>query len=297
MYKEIAIIAPTASGKTDLSISLAHKMDAVILSLDSLAVYKLIDIASAKPTVEERDGITHFGIDMIYPDQNFDVVQFIDEYKKAKSFAKENGKNLIIVGGTGFYLKSMLDGLSVSPQINSETKKIVGEKLLYLEESYKFLYEKDREYMEKIASKDSYRIQKALEIFYQTGLTPSQYFQKNKPEPIIKDLQIFQIETDPDILRERISLRTKKMIQNGIIDEVIFLEERYTRKPNCMGSIGIAETLDYLDGKIDKTQLEELISVHTAQLAKRQRTFNRSQFDNVFREKLAKLEKKILSMV
>jgi tRNA dimethylallyltransferase len=297
MYKEIAIIAPTASGKTDLSISLAHKMDAVILSLDSLAVYKLIDIASAKPTPEERDGIRHFGIDMIYPDQNFDVVQFIDEYKKAKEYAKENGKNLIIVGGTGFYLKSMLDGLSVSPQISSETKKIVGEKLLYLEESYKFLYEKDREYMEKIASKDSYRIQKALEIFYQTGLTPSQYFQKNKPEPIIKDLQIFQIETDPDILRERISLRTKKMIQNGIIDEVIFLEERYTRKPNCMGSIGIAETLDYLDGKIDKNQLEELISVHTAQLAKRQRTFNRSQFDSVFREKLAKLEKKILSMV
>ncbi len=297
MYKEIAIIAPTASGKTDLSISLAHKMDAVILSLDSLAVYKQIDIASAKPTLEERDGIRHFGIDKIYPDQNFDVVQFIDEYKEAKKFAKENGKNLIIVGGTGFYLKSMIEGLSVSPVISSETKMKVQKALLDLQRSYELLYEKDKAYMEKIASKDSYRIQKALEIFYQSGLTPSEYFQKNRPVPVIKDLKIFQIDTQTDILRERIALRTKKMIQNGIIDEVIFLEENYGRKPNCMGSIGIVETLEYLDGRIDKKQLEELISIHTAQLAKRQRTFNRSQFCNVFNEKLENLENKILSMV
>lgn len=297
MYKELAIIAPTASGKTDLSISLAQKIDAVILSLDSLAVYKHIDIASAKPSLEERAGIKHFGIDLLYPNENFDVMQFIEEYKKAKEYAKNNDKSLIIVGGTGFYLKSMMEGISPAPALDEKVKKTVEQKLLDLNESYNMLLQKDKAYMEKIASKDTYRIQKALEIYCSTGLTPSEYFRQNKPEPVLKDIKIFQIDTDKDILRQRIKKRTKKMIQNGIIDEVIFLEEKYTRKPNCMGSIGIAETLEYLDGKIGKQQLEELISVHTAQLAKRQRTFNRSQFSGLFSGNLENLEKNILTMI
>lgn len=297
MYKEIAIIAPTASGKTALSINLAQKLDAVILSLDSLAVYKQIDIASAKPTLQERSGIVHFGIDNVYPDEEFDVIEFIAEYEKAKSYAKNNGKNLIIVGGTGFYLKAMIEGLSSTPKISEETKEIVKQKLYNLNDSYEELYKKDINYMKKIASNDKYRIEKALEVYCQTGLTPSEYFEQNKPKPIIEKIDIFQIETDPDILRKRIRLRTNKMLSDGIIDEVIFLEEKYTRAPKSMGSIGIVETLDYLDSKIDKKQLEELISVHTAQLAKRQRTFNKSQFKNLHSYSLEKLENKIISMV
>ena len=297
MYKEIAIIAPTASGKTALSISLAHKMDAVILSLDSLAVYKQIDIASAKPTLHERDGIIHFGIDKVLPNENFDVIQFVDEYNSAKQFAIKNNKNLIIVGGTGFYLKAMCDGLSVTPKISSVTKKEVKEKLQDLTKTYDYLKNIDNKYMDKININDKYRIQKALEICIETKLTPSQFFEQNKPIPIVKNLEIFQIETDVDILRERIKQRTNLMIKNGIIDEVISLEKKYTRKPNCMGSIGILETLDYLDGKINKDQLNEQISIHTAQLAKRQRTFNRSQFNCKYSENLKNIENKILSMV
>jgi tRNA dimethylallyltransferase len=297
MYKEIAIIAPTASGKTDLSINLAHKMDAIVLSLDSLAVYKEIDIASAKPTLQERDGIVHFGIDCVSPNENFDVITFINEYEKAKKYALSNGKNLIIVGGTSFYLKAMIDGLSPAPNISAKTKQIVQEKLLNLSDTYNELFLKDKRYMEKIASNDRYRIEKALEIFIETNLIPSEYFQKNRPEPIIDDINIFQIQTEVDLLRKRISLRTKKMINDGIIDEVISLEEKYTRSPKSMGSIGVLETLDYLDGKIDKKQLEELITIHTSQLAKRQRTFNKSQFNSVISENLKNLENKIISMV
>jgi len=115
MYKEIAIIAPTASGKTALSISLAHKLNAIILSLDSLAIYKHIDIASAKPTLKERDNIKHFGIDIIYPNQSFDVIEYIKIYKQAKLYAQKHNKNLIIVGGSGFYLKTLLQGIVVFP--------------------------------------------------------------------------------------------------------------------------------------------------------------------------------------
>jgi len=295
LYKELAIIAPTASGKTALSIKLAHKLDAIILSLDSLAVYKKIDIASAKPTVAERDGIVHFGIDCIYPDEVFDVIEFYEEYKKAKSYAKQNNKNLIIVGGTGFYLKSMIDGLSKTPTISEKTKLMVEEKLQNLEALYQTLNNLDPEYMKKIASTDKYRIEKASQIYFETLLTPTEYFAQNKPEPLIDNINIFEITTDPQLLRERIKLRTKIMIEDGIIDEVIALEKEYTRAPNCMSSIGIVETLDYLDSKINKTELENLIAIHTAQLAKRQRTFNKSQFKNVKQQSLDKMEDLILS--
>jgi tRNA dimethylallyltransferase len=294
LYKELAIIAPTASGKTALSITLAHKLNAVILSLDSLAVYKKIDIASAKPTLEERDGIVHFGIDCVYPNEIFDVIEFCEEYKKAKSYALKNKKNLIIVGGTGFYLKALIDGLSKIPKISELTKDIVSLQLAKLESLYTKLNMLDPIYMKKIAPTDRYRIQKAAEIYFETKLTPSEFFIQNKPEPIIKKINIYEIDTDVDVLRDRIKKRTKIMLHSGLIDEVISLEKEFTRAPNCMNSIGIIETLDYLDSKINKNELKNLICTHTAQLAKRQRTFNKSQFKNVQKAKLNKIEELIL---
>ena len=295
MYKEIAIIAPTASGKTALSIRLAHKLNAVILSLDSLAVYKKIDIASAKPTVAERDGIIHFGIDCVFPDEVFDVIEFYEEYDKAKSHAMKNNKNLIIVGGTGFYLKALIDGLSKTPKISNETKKSVKDEMQRLPALYEKLSLLDPLYMQKIAATDKYRIEKAAEIYFETGTIPTQYFMENKAVGKVENLCIYEIETDPEILRQRIKLRTKMMLENGLIDEVIRLEKEYTRAPNCMNSIGISEVFDYLDSKISKKELEELISIHTAQLAKRQRTFNKSQFKNVQKVPLAKMEELIVS--
>ena len=290
MYKELAIIAPTASGKTALSIKLAKKLNAVILSLDSLSVYKEIDIASAKPTEEERDGIIHFGIDKVSPDEKFDVIEFIEEYKSAKKYCEEHDKNLIIVGGTGFYLKALCEGLSKVPKISKETKDKVKKELYDITKSYEYLKSIDKNYMSKIKPNDKYRIEKALEIYFETKLIPSKFFTDNQPEPIIENLKIYEIKTDVEILRKRISLRTEKMLESGIIDEVVFLEQKYTRLPNCMKSIGIVEVLDYLDGKIDMNNLAELISIHTAQLAKRQRTFNKSQFKNVVKAPLEELE-------
>lgn len=270
--KQIAIIGATASGKTSLSIDIAHKTDSIILSLDSLSVYKEINIASAKPTLEERDGIIHFGIDEVYPNEPFDVVEFLSCYEKAKNFALENNKNLVIVGGTGFYLKILLEG--ISPSVGKDVKLDMP-----LNDIYSLLLEKDKNYMERIASNDKYRIQKAYSIYKNSGLTPTEYFKANPKKPIAPELKLFEILWDRDKLKQRINLRTKQMIKEGIIDEVIYLEKKYTRKPNCMSSIGIIETLEYLDGKIDKKTLEEKIAINTAKLAKRQNTFNKSQFN------------------
>jgi|TARA_R110002050_G_scaffold283297_1_gene431674 tRNA dimethylallyltransferase len=270
--KEIAIIGATASGKTGLSIDMAHKTNSIILSLDSLSVYKEIDIASAKPTLKERDGIIHFGIDEVFVNESFDVVEFLQCYKKAKEFARQKGKNLIIVGGTGFYLKILIEGISEG--VGEDVKLDMPH-----EDIYKMLFELDKTYMEKIASNDKYRIQKAYSIYKKSGLTPSQYFIENPKKPISPELKLFEIYWDREELKKRIALRTKQMIQDGVIDEVLFLENKYTRKPNAMSAIGIIETLEFIDGKLTKEQLEEKISLNTAKLAKRQNTFNKSQFN------------------
>ena len=269
--KEIAIIGTTASGKTALSLELASKTNSIILSLDSLCVYKEIDIVSAKPTKEERGNIVHFGIDEVYPNEEFDVVKFIELYNKAKEYASNHNNNLIIVGGTGFYLKALIDGLSKG--IDLKVKLDISPF-----EAYDFLYSLDKDYMQKIEKNDRYRIEKAYAIYKQSGLIPSEFFEKNPKTPFAKDLKIFEILWDKEELRKRIALRTNQMVKSGLIDEIIYLEKKYTRAPNCISSIGVVETLEYLDGKLSKQELEDKISLNTSKLAKRQNTFNKSQF-------------------
>ncbi len=294
-FKQLALIGPTASGKTALSIKMAQQMNAYILSLDSLSIYKEIDIVSAKPTLEERAGIVHFGMDYIYPDESFDVTTFIRLYHEVRRHCLEDGKNLVIVGGTSFYLKMLIEGISVLPSISNETKVKTIIYLQDLQKSYEWLYSLDKLYMSNIESNDPYRIEKALNIYFETGLTPTQYFKKFPPQPTVTEpLPIYQIDIERDTLRERIALRTKLMVKDGLIDEICMLEKKYTRAPNCMKSIGIKETLAYLDGRYDKNMLIEKITTNTARLAKRQTTFNNSQFNNVIKGSVKELENILL---
>ena len=166
-----ALIGPTASGKSDLAIKLAQKLNYEILSLDSLSIYKEIDIASAKPSYEELKKVKHYGINEIYPDEKFDVTKFIEIYKKIPH------KNIIIVGGTSFYLKAMIDGISQMPEISDEIKK-EAKKL-----NYEFLKKIDPDFASKISPNDTYRIQKGLQIYLATSTPPSLYFKKTLQNP------------------------------------------------------------------------------------------------------------------
>jgi len=286
--KEIAILGPTASGKTALSLDLARDYNAVILSLDSLSLYKEINIASAKPTKAERGNISHIGIDEIYPDEHFNTVLFFDLYKKAKKVAKEKNKNLIIVGGTGFYLKSLIEGVSPKPLISKQIQNKI--KQMPIQESYKLIEKLDPLQAGKISSNDIYRIEKWLEIYLSTGTIPAQYFKKHAKTPVAKNIKIYEIAIDRKILREKITKRTDNMIQDGLIDEVFYLEKKYTRKPKSLKSIGIKETLEYLDGYISLKELKEKITNKTMQLAKRQSTFNKSQFYNTTKANIKTLK-------
>jgi len=293
--KQLAIIGPTASGKSDLAIKIAQKIDAYILSIDSLSIYKEIDIVSAKPSKNELNTVKHFGIDILKPDEYFSVDVFVGIYKDALLKCKKDNKNLIIVGGTSFYLKSLIQGLSEIPKITPEIAISVEKELKELDKVYKLLSNIDSTYMKKIYPKDKYRMEKALLIYRSSNQTPSEWFKNHPPQAIIKDLDIYSIQTHKNILRDRIKKRTHKMLKLGLINEVTYLEHKYTRLPHAMNSIGIVEVLEYLDGKVSKEKMLENISTHTAQLAKRQVTFNRTQFENIIHAPLNKLEDIIIN--
>jgi tRNA dimethylallyltransferase len=295
--KQLAIIGSTASGKSDLALSLALTYDAVILSIDSLSIYKKIDIASAKPSQEERSAVLHFGIDCLPPDHNASVFTFIDEYRRLLEYASQHQKNIIIVGGSSFYLKSMLDGLSYVPEISDEIRRETDRRLGEIESAHAFLAKIDPVTMAKIQTTDRYRIEKMLHLYLQTETPPSEWFALHPPKPIIENCPVLDLKIEREILRHRIVLRTEKMVSMGLIDEVAELERLYGRIPNSMKAIGIVETLDYLDGKITKAALLEQITIHTAQLAKRQQTFNANQFTQTASgpsDQLEEIAKKIL---
>ena len=293
---QLAIIGPTASGKSDLAIEAALQHNAYILSIDSLAIYKEADIVSAKPSKEELATVPHFGIDELFIDEHFSVDTFLKLYRDVRSRCENEGKNLVIVGGTSFYLKRLLEGLSPTPEITRECAQRVQTLLKDLPKAYAYLFDKDGSYMEHIAPNDRYRIEKALLIFESSGKTPSEWFALHPPKPVIEDLDIYEIAVERSVLRKRIQKRTKKMLDSGLIDEVCYLEHKYTREPNPMKAIGIVETLEYVDGKLSKQELEEQIVIHTAQLAKRQQTFNKNQFEKKVSLELDALRERLLSL-
>lgn len=184
----------------------------------------------------------------------------------------------------------MIEGLS-EIEISNSTKEIVKKEMVDLKKAYTKLQKIDSEYAKRIYSNDSYRIEKALSIYYQSGKSPTEFFAESKKNAPLKDIAIYAIESDRSLLRERIAKRTDKMLEIGLIDEVFYLEKKYTRKPNAMGAIGIKETLAYFDGIYTLDELREKIIINTARLAKRQTTFNKSQFLNVIRGDVEFLEK------
>ena len=247
------------------------------MSLDSLAIYKKIDIASAKPTVSERQGVKHFGIDLIYPNENFSVKAYIDLYKQVKLYCQNSRKNLLIIGGTGFYLHALTHGVSKLPHITPNATMQAKEVLSDLQSAYRFLLEKEPS--TKIKQNDRYRIQKWYELWFTCKLTQKQYFAKHPPQPVIeKSIPIFEIDMDRELLRKKIDQRTEAMFAQGIVTEVSELVSEYGKDCQPFGAIGIKEVIEYLDGKSSYEQTKELVATNTKRLAKRQRTFNRSKF-------------------
>ena len=269
--REFALIGTTASGKSALALKLAKPLNAVILSLDSLCVYKEISIASAKPNETQLAQIRHFGVDIVSVNEDFNVGEFFKEYEKAKKFALKNSKNLIITGGSGFYLNAMLKGLAPKvPRADFYPSNA---------EIYKHCARIDEKFAAKYSANDTFRLQKWWDIFEFSSICPSEFLATNTAAPILQNIDIYELCFDKELLRNRIKERTEQMLKMGLLNEAKELFTHFDESLKPLNSIGLKECREFFAGIIkNEAELKELIITHTAQLAKRQRTFFNSQF-------------------
>lgn len=275
----LILLGPTAIGKTDLSISLAKKLNGEIISCDSMQIYKYMDIGSAKVTEEEMDGVPHYLVDCIDPEEEFTVADFKREAKKHIRDINSRGKIPIVTGGTGLYINSLVYDLNftqVAP--NEEFRKELED--LARDKGNSVIYDKlrqiDPESIDKISEKDTKRIIRALEIYEMTGKTMSEQNENFRKENTDYNLSMIGLNMDRQKLYDRINLRVDLMLENGLLDEVKGLMEMgYTSDLVSMKGIGYKEVISYLNGEMEYDEFVSFLKQKTRNYAKRQLTWFR----------------------
>lgn len=273
----VAIVGPTAVGKSEVAIEIAQKIGSEIVSADSMQIYRYMDIGTAKPTIEERELVPHHMIDIVYPDEEFSATDF---QKRAKSCIKsiyQSDKIPLVVGGTGFYINALCYDYTFSPAGKDESlrkhlKKEAEEKGVdYL---YNQLVQIDPEAAAKIHPNNLRRIIRALEVCKTTGKPFSYYVKMTKMGKSPYDLLIFGITMPRDELYRRINKRVVSMIEKGFIDEVEkLLEMGYDKNLKSMQGLGYRQVIQYLEGRLTLDEAIDLIARDTRRYAKRQYTW------------------------
>ena len=275
------IAGPTASGKTALSISIAKKINAEIISVDSSLVYKSMDIGTAKPTIAEMKGITHHIISIIDPTESFSVADFISEVNRLKVEIWGRGKEVLLVGGTMLYFKGLIEGLSDLPESDTAIRTTLELecKSRGIEYLYKQLKQLDPEASNKINANDQQRIFRALEVIMISGKKYSDLVQTAKIGGLDEELRLCAIvPSNRSLLHKNIEVRFKQMVENGFLDEVKTLRENpnLTIETTAIRSVGYRQAWKYLDGDISYNEFFHKGIVATRQLAKRQLTWLRN---------------------
>ena len=272
--KVILIGGPTGVGKTELAIKLARLFDGEIISCDSVAIYKKLNIGSAKPTLEEQKQAKHYMIDIVEPESEYSVSDYRNEAKRLISDIASRGKTPIVVGGTGLYMKALLFPMELG---KSEKNEDVRQKYrqLALKKGNQFLLDYlkqiDPQSAQNLHEKDLPRIIRAIEIYETTGKKKSDYKTELKSK---FDYKLFLLNDDRKILYDRINARVDKMLQDGLEREVKSLVDAgLTRENQSMHAIGYKEWFDYFEDKISKEQLISQIKQNSRHYAKRQLTW------------------------
>ena len=291
--KVLIVLGATGVGKTDVSIYLAKKFNMEIISADSVQIYKEFDIGSAKIKQEKMAGITHYGIDIVDANLDYSASDFVKFAQEKIQVISQKGKIPLIVGGTGLYIKSLVEGYNFGGTERHEDFRQEMEKIAQKEGCqglYNRLMTKSPEMAEKIDKKNKVRLIRALEIVTFGG-------QKESAKKDNNDYKIISLDMPRQLLYERINKRTQIMLDEGLIKEVDFLYKKYG---DCqpMRAIGYKEVIPFLNGQINEKQLYDLISQHTRNYAKRQMTFIRGMqnvvhFDISQKDAYLKLEEEI----
>ena len=285
----IILTGPTASGKTALSVALAKRIGGEIISADSMQVYRHMDVGSAKVTKEEMDGIPHYLIDVLDPEEAFNVVVFQDMAKKAMKRIRENGHIPIVAGGTGFYIQALLYDIDFTENDGDMEYRHRLEALAEKEGPpvlHKMLMERDPESAEAIHENNVKRVIRALEFYEKTGEKISAHNAAEREKTSPYNFAYYVLNMDRGRLYSRIDRRVDEMLENGLVDEVERLKAMgCTRDLVSMQGLGYKEILDCLSGE---TSLEEAVYIlkrDTRHFAKRQLTWFRREKDVIWLNK------------
>ena len=284
------LTGPTASGKTKVGIELAQRLGGEILSLDSMAVYRQMDIGTAKPNAAERASVPHHLIDIIDPLEAYSVMQFREDAIRLVGEISARGALPLLVGGTMMYFKGLLESLDDLPTADQAVRAAIEEEAARVgwPAMHAKLRERDPVTADRLKPNDAQRINRALEIIALTGKPMSELLGLREKPELPFELVSFALEpSDRAVLHQRIALRFDQMLgerdDEGLVAEVARLRARGDLSPSLpsIRCVGYRQTWDYLDGKIDRAELRELGIIATRQLAKRQITWLRAMPDRI----------------
>ncbi len=276
--KIIAVAGPTASGKTALAIEIAKRISGEVVSCDSMQIYRGMDIGTAKPDAEEMCGIPHHMIDIVEPNQRYSVADFTRDARTCIDDILDRGKVPVIAGGTGLYMDSVLlniafDEVEQDMGYRAELQQFADR--FGAEELHKKLLEKDPEAAERIHPNNIRRVIRALEVCHTTGKTFTQVNAESRRE-LLYDSLVFGIDTDRQVLYDRIDRRVDIMLEKGLLDEVRELfKAGLGRETTAMQAIGYKELFDFIEGKCTYDEAVEKIKQESRRYAKRQITWLR----------------------
>jgi len=272
------LVGPTASGKSELALALAERLDAEIVSLDSMQVYRGMDIGTAKPSLAERARVAHHMLDLVEPNEVFDVQQFLGSLRCAMESIEARGKKALFVGGTGFYLAALLRGLFEGPPVDRELRARLEAKAdsLGAEALWNELHAIDPASAARLHAHDVRRVIRGLEVFEQTGRTLSTWQTEwASPNPRIERARLVGLHWSVPEQDARIRARTDAMFELGWRDEAVRLREHPGLGASAIQALGYRTMLDWADGTLDRAGALEEVVLRTRQFARRQRTWYR----------------------
>jgi len=268
-----AIVGPTASGKTDVALRVAERIGAEIVSCDSMQLYREFDVGTAKPSAEERARVRHHLVDLLPPDDTYSAARYADDADRAIADIVARKKRVLVVGGTGLYLRALRFGLFAAPPRDDELRAN-----LYAEESrtsgilHLKLRRVDPRAAERIAPADLVRLVRALEVHTLTGVPLSEHHANHRPEPR-HPIEVLLLDPPRERLEARIAARVDVMLAGGLVDETRQIRKKWGSEIPALSSVGYAEVCQLLDGKLAASGLSDAIFRSTRRYARRQRTW------------------------
>ena len=276
----VVIVGPTASGKSELALVLAERHAGEILNCDSLQMYRYFDLGTAKPSLAERERVPHHFIDVLNPDEQFAAGEYMRQARECLDEVSARGHLPIVVGGTGFYLRALIDGLFVGPGRDPQLRARLSRRGEQRGSPYlhRLLRRLDRVTADQIHPNDSPKLIRAIELCLLSQRPASELFREGRSR--LEGYQVLKVGLNPprDALYERINQRTRQMFEHGLVQEVqSILNRGYATSVPPLGSHGYRQAVDYLGGRISLDEALYHAQTRTRQYAKRQMTWFRKE--------------------